>query len=207
MLEGRVPGLLSIPGVGDIQFDQWIEGHVYDRVTLPASAISAGTEYEFFSTVANKNKADTNMSEANKLTEGWQMIVMKYGLWIWPMSAGASSSLTPELDFKKIVENSWLKFETGNAKVRKQAPTWAWPIGLGLYGVQAQDATASGPIVRHVYNIGAPAPAAVPDLLIPVRITNQLHFKATLRFEVATTPTIATDIFFCLYGFISRPIM
>ena len=207
MLEGRTPGLLNVPGVGPIQFDQWTEDWMYDRISLTIdSAIAVGTEYEFFTSLTNKNKADTNMTEEQKLPQGWSMIVQKMGLWIPGKSADATNADLPKTDFCNIVENSYIRFETGNQKIRRQAPTWAWPCGLGMTGMKAQDETASGPIVRNVLNIGAPTLGAVTPLLVPIRLTNQMPFKAIIRFEVATTPTEIDQIFFGLYGLISRPL-
>jgi len=195
-IEGREPGLLNIPGVGAIRLDQWIEDVVYDTATLDTS-ISVGTQYKFFVNLSGKTKADTNMVESGKLPEQWEMIILKYGLELMP-------GVLPE-DAAKIVENSFIEFQTGNSKVRRRAPTWAWPIGFGVWGDHAIDEQGSA-TNYGIAQLGVPSPMAVKPLLIPIRLTSRLNFQAIMQFEVATTLTEEVDVRFYLYGLISRPV-
>lgn len=200
--EGREPGVLNILGVGAIRLDQWNEAHLWDNASITlGSAISDGTEYEFFSNVAAKNNNDTNLSENLKLPEGHEFIIMKYGLYFPPDWLFAN--------MLSVIENTYIWFETGNSKIRRRAPTWCWPIGLGISGVYAQDETASGPVTKHTCQLGVASRGAVSDLLIPVTIVNRVSFKAVLRFEVATTLTNSGtgEVWFVCDGFKKRPIM
>jgi len=191
-------GTVFVPGQGAISVAQWIEDAIYDTVTLSAGAIAAGTEYEFFTTLTGKNKDDINLVEANKLPEGWEIIVMKMGMEWCAFNSDVRDVLA-------TTNNSFLRFETGNSKTRRRAPTWCWPIGFGAYNMSASAVAAA--VTRYGnLQIGGTAFASVPNLLVPIRLSPRLNFKAILNVRNAVTLNADLRARFYLYGYISRPV-
>lgn len=197
--QGREPGVLNIPGVGFIRVEQWVEDVIYDTITIESGAVNAGAQYEWFTNLSGKNKDKTNMTEAGKLPENWEIIVLKYGIEFVP---GVAMN-----DFLQIISKSFIQFKTGNNKIRRKAPTWAWPIGFGIWGDHATDEQSSE-TNTSILQVGIPSPSAVRPLLIPIRIPSRLNFSAMLQFDFATDVDISADvdIRFYLYGLISRPV-
>jgi len=193
-------GAFMVPGHGVFSAAQWLEDGVYDTVdiTTQAGTIAAGTEFEFYTTLTGKNKADTNMVENNKLPEGWELLVMKMGLELCPYTGGPR-------DVQKLVDNSYLRFETGNSKIRRRGPTYLWPIGFGIH-TMVTEAEAGGPLVQGNLQIGGTTFAASPTLLIPIRLAPRVNFKATLTVTDATAVLGAIKVRFWMYGYISRPV-
>lgn len=196
--QGTQPGTIYIPGYGGIRLDQWLEDVVYDSVTIPNGAITAGTSYDFFSDIQNKNDLQTDMSEASKLPEGWEMLIMKMGLVIDPSMGATATDLE---DIVRLISHSFIEFRTGNSKVRRRCPTWAWPIGMGLYADTADGSQA-------IAGVGMPSIAQAPNLLVPIRITSRLNFIATLEVSDAITISASSGfkVWFVLYGFVSQPV-
>ena len=191
-------GTVFVPGQGAISVSQWIEDPIYDTVTLSAGAIAAGTEYEFFTTLTSKNKDDINLVEANKLPEGWELIVMKMGLEWCALNSDVRDVLA-------TTNASYLWFETGNSKIRRRAPTWCWPIGFGAYNMNASAEAAA--VTRYGnLQIGGTTFASVPNLLVPIRLSPRLNFKAVLNVRNAVTLNADLRARFYLYGYISRPV-
>jgi len=189
-----VPGVVYIPGIGPLALEQWVEDVIYDTVTLPTS-ISAGQTFEFFTNISGKSKWETNMTEAGRLPEGWMMWVVRAGLELLP-------GTDPD-DAFQIVERSALIFKTGVNKVHRHAPTWAWPIGFGMWGDHAVDGTTAD---NTIIQVGVPSPSAVRNLLLPVRISNRLNFRVEMVFGRSASLSAETPIRFYLYGFISKPV-
>lgn len=195
--QGLDVGVIPVPGFGYINASQWIEDGIYDTVTIASGAVTAGTEYEFFSSLANKGKDDTNMAEANKLPEGWEIIIIKMGLEILP-----SANL---LDIQAFAERSHLRFETGNTKIRRRAPTYCWPICFGMNAMHVLDTQAST-LRKGILQIGGVGFGGAPNLLLPVRISPRLNFKTVLNITDAQTFNADFRIRFWLYGYVSRPV-
>ena len=191
-------GTVMVPGQGAISIAQWIEDVMYDTVTLSAGAISAGTEYDFFTTLISKNKDDTNLVEANKLPEGWEIIIMKMGV-------EACAFNSDVRDVAAIVTNSYIRFETGNSKIRRRAPAWCWAIGFGMYNMHSADVLGAAARMGNL-QIGGTAFNSVVNLLVPIRLSPRTNFKATLNVTVATTINADLRLRFYLYGYISRPV-
>lgn len=191
-------GTVLVPGQGAISVAQWIEDVLYDTVTISAGAISAGTEYDYFTTLTGKNKDDVNLVESNKLPEGWEIIIMKMGLEV------CARNSNPQ-DVLDIVSNSYLRFETGNSKIRRRAPTWCWAIGFGMYNMYAADLLAAATRLGNL-QIGGTAFGSVQNLLVPIRLSPRTNFKATLNVTNAVTLRNDFRARFYLYGYISRPV-
>lgn len=191
-------GTVLVPGHGVISISQWLEDGIYDTITISAGAVTAGTEYSFFSTLTGKNKDDTNMVERNKLPEGWEIIIMKMGLEICPYT----STMIDSTDF---VEKSFLRFETGNSKIRRRGPTYLWPICFGKYDMTAGDVAAAEAQYGHL-QIGGTAFSSAPNLLVPIRISPRLNFETILNVRDAMTFSADFRCRFWIYGYISRPV-
>lgn len=191
-------GTVLVPGHGAISIAQWLEDVIYDTVTLSAGAISAGAEYDFFTNITNKNKDDCNLMEMNKLPEGWEIIIMKMG-------AEACAYNSDVRDVANLVTNSYFRFETGNSKVRRRAPTWCWAIGFGLYNMYSADLLAAATRMGNL-QIGGTAFSSVSNLLVPIRLSPRMNFKTILNVTNAVTLNADLRMRFYLYGYISRPV-
>lgn len=191
-------GCLLIPGHGVISISQWLEDGIYDTLTIAdATAITAGTEYEFYTTLTNKNKDATNMVEINKLPEGWEIIIMKMGIEFCPTCS--------MIDITNMANRSYIRFETGNSKIRRRGPTYLWPICFGKYTMTSRDEAAAATYAGQL-QVGGQAFSGAPILLIPIRISPRLNFKTTLTVTEAFTTESAFRMRFWLYGYISRPV-
>lgn len=191
-------GTVLVPGQGAISIAQWIEDTIYDTVTISAGAISAGTEYDYFTTLTGKNKDDTNLVETNKLPEGWEIIIIKMGLEVCARNSDPR-------DVLGLVTNSYLRFETGNSKIRRRAPTWCWGIGFGLYNMHTADLLGAAARMGNL-QIGGTAFNSVANLLVPIRLSPRTNFKVTLNVTNAVTLNADFRARFYLYGYISRPV-
>ncbi|MHC4397554.1 MAG: hypothetical protein ACYS1A_18075 [Planctomycetota bacterium] len=195
-------GSFLVPGHGVFSASQWLEDGIYDTVSIAAGAVTAGTEYDFFTTLTSKDKGQTNMVEQNKLPEGWELIIMKMGLEVCPMRSNPR-------DVQLWAERSYIQFETGNSKIRRRGPTWLWPIGFGMYSMYTGDegavAGATGLPLGNL-QIGTAAATGAPTLLIPIRLSPRMNFKATLVLQDSMTFASDFRMRMWLYGYLSRPV-
>jgi len=197
-IPGKTPGQFFVPGAGYIDLRRYREDAIYDNATLSSSVtITDGTEYEFFTDPSGKNLNDTNLRNPSQLPESWEMYIMRMGMTLPPD--------IDKVDAIAIAENTFLRFETGNNNTRRRAPTWAWPTGFSMWGTHSIDYQTSS-MTKNVTNIGNPTPAAVKDLLLAIHIPNRLNFRAVLRFEEDVDLSNDVDVWFLLYGYLSRPI-
>jgi hypothetical protein len=197
---GRAPGELYIEGYGTIRAVSWDEGYIYDTVTFTASggAIAAGTEYTFFRDITNKNERQTNMTLSSQLPSGWEMIVLKVGFHI-PVTVDVT-------DMNNILHWGYTKLLLDNTFIAREGLPTMFQGGYGMWGQVSVGHTAAA--TATFFNNGLSSPASVPNLRIPIIITDKRTFKGTWQTYDALTMSGASVEIQCamyLYGFIRQP--
>lgn len=177
------PGVFVIAGTGEtIKIEEYRDDAVYDTVDLQSGTTStaAGTETLFFDNLANKKKRDTNVLQAHKLPQNWELVVMKFGF--YAHSYTGNTAATPA-DLKKVYENATLNIVLNEVPI---ADGWVlnYQAGVGLAGNTVE--TGQG-----VISPGTPSIAAAPTLLVPQRIVTNHYVGATIRFDAFSWTTTA----------------
>lgn len=157
-----------------IRLVEWREDSIYDTVNLQSGTTSTanGTELLFFDSLSNKKKRDTNLLQVHKIPAGWEVIVMKLGVYTH-MTTG-NTEFTGA-DVKKVYENASILVEINNTPI---ADGWVlnYGVGIGLSGSTTENAQA-------YISPGVPSPSAAPTLLVPQNINNDHDIRGTLRFD------------------------
>lgn len=205
------PGQIIVRGYGPISVWSWDDGFLYDEASLTTTsggALSAGTDLVFFRDVASKNKKQTNMTLTSQLPSGWEVIVLKIGIYI-PGS-------TNEALWKAIVEYGYVEFVLNNTARLASGPVSRFPLGGGLFGhVDVSDVDSAAELSFMNYNVGTPIATAVPPLSIPIVITDKMTLQGTLHFydtistigglSIPATTTVSIQM--VLQGFVKMPAM
>ncbi len=197
---GAEPGTIFIPGVGWQRMTDWTEQILYDAEQLPV-VIAAGQTINFFRNLqiagVPKTKLQTNMIAPSQMPSGWRGII--YGMHI--MTAIG----TGHDDAQRIYGNAWADFTTGNQKLEKEGPLWAWPSPYGLTGLVSMGGLAAPREVAEINN-GVPSPAAMGKMELTIDIVNELTFQGRVIFENAVTLDATVMLYFVLRAFIQKPI-
>jgi hypothetical protein len=198
-----------------IKLVEWREDNLYDTVEVTPTtgtagslaAMTAGTEFEFFDSLSNKKKRDTNLNKQHALPAGWELIVTKLG--VYAHTAIANTTPTPA-DLKKFYETFTLEAKINDTTI---ADGWVlgYQTGIGLYGSSVE----SG---QGVISPGTPSIGAAPTLLVPQEINDGHDIRGKLRYDsyawLANTTGNATQATFSTYvlaklifrGFLKRPL-
>lgn len=182
-------GELFIPALGKkVQQVELREDDVYDTVQI-AGAIAAGTEYEFFRDIQNKNEQHTNIPQSRRIQAGDEVAVFRIGVHVRGALGTANAST---VDIKAVLENGQLDLRF-NRRIITSGPAIKFPSGYGLSGF-SQETVAAG--VNAVSN-GVPSVAAAPTLFVPQQLKDNDDIVCKLRFPSAswaasyTAPTVA----------------
>lgn len=201
------PGELFIPALGKtFQQVELREDDVYDTVQLIAGAIAAGTEYEWFRNVENKNEQHTNIPQPRRIAAGDEVAVFRIG--VHPREA-QGNDLPATLDVKKVFGNAHLLLKF-NKRIITDGPAIKYPTGYGLSG--SSNEVAGAGIAFH--SVGVPSVAAAPTLFVPQQLKDNDDITAKLRFPNAswaagyTVPTTAEDLLVSIFlrGVIKSPL-
>lgn len=201
------PGELFIPALGKtFQQVELREDDVYDTVAITAGAIAAGTEYEWFRDIQNKNEQHTNMPNPRRISAGDEVAVFRIG--VHPREA-QGQELPSTLDVKKVFGNAHLLLKF-NKRIITDGPAIKYPSGYGLSG-SSNEVAAAG-IAFH--SVGVPSVAAAPTLFVPQQLKDNDDMTAKLRFPNAawvtgyTVPTIDLDLLISIFmrGVIKSPL-
>lgn len=191
-----------------IKLVEWREDNVYDTVELaPTGTLTptAGATYEFFDSLANKKKRDTNLNKAHALPAGWELIITKMGCYF---QLAAGNNLQTPADAKKFYENYSVVAKINDTPI---ADGWVlgYQTGIGLYGQTTENA-------QGVIAPGTPSIGAAPTLLVPQEVNDSHDIRATLYADSmswSTTnpaqPTFSSAPGFCKFifrGFLKRPL-
>lgn len=200
--QGRHPGELYIPGYGNILAVSWDEGLIYDRVALTTGSgvatVAAGSELTFFRDVQSKNDLQTNMSLSSQLPSGWEMIVLKAGIYI--------PSTAVETDVEMIMRYAYCEFVLDNTFVAKSGLMPMFALGYGVHGNVSVGHTSAA--VIDFYANGVAGFASVPNLEIPLVITDKRTFKGSVHFYDQLTfaaNDTTVNLTMMLYGFLRQP--
>lgn len=205
------PGELYIPALGKaIQQVELREDDVYDTVQL-AGAIAAGTEFELFRDVQNKNEQHTNIPQPRRIQSGDEVAVFRIG--IYPRNTlGATHALVT--DMKQVIENAHLDLRF-NRRIVTSGPAVKYPTGYGMSGFSDGAPAAPTPGVSAL-SVGVPSVAAAPTLFVPQQLKDNDDITCKLRFpgaawastysapSVAAAPGLAVSVF--LRGVIKSPL-
>lgn len=202
------PGELFIPALGKkVQQVELREDDVYDTVQI-AGTIAAGTEYEFFRDIQNKNEQHTNIPQSRRIQAGDEVAVFRIGL---HPRASLGNAHAATVDIKQVIENAHLDLRF-NRRIITSGPGIKYPSGYGLAGF-SQEVAAAG--VNAVSN-GVPSVAAAPTLFVPQQLKENDDIVCKLRFPnaswaasyavpaVAAAPGLAMTVF--LRGVIKSPL-
>lgn len=204
---GKNPGEIFIPALNrSFQQVELREDDIYDTVECPAAAIAAGSEYEFFRDLANKNEQHTNLPQARRIQAGDEVAVFRIGL--HPRDA-AGNALPATVDVKKVVGNAQLVVNF-NRRLITSGPAIKYPSGYGM-SLFSNEAAAAGIMAA---SIGVPSVAAAPTLFVPQTLKDNDDIVAKLRFPGAAwvtgyaVPTLAALVLVSLMfrGVIKAPL-
>jgi hypothetical protein len=200
------PGELFIPALGKtVQQVELREDDIYDTVQV-FGAIAAGTEYEFFRDIQNKNEQHTNIPQSRRIQAGDEVAVFRIG--IHPRAALGATQADVS-DIKQIVENGHLDLRF-NRRIITSGPAVKYPSGYGLSGFS--NATPGSAAV----SVGVPSVAAAPTLFVPQQLKDNDDIICKLRFPgaawttsyapptVSAAPGLAVSVF--LRGVIKSPL-
>jgi len=203
---GRGPGEVYIPGLGYRKISGYDEGVIYDTETVaPTSGttLAGGTTYTFFRNI-NKDDRQSNMRVAGSLPANWEMKVLNIALHF--------TSEAVETDAEAIMQYGYATFTLDDSFLVKEGPMWLWPGGYGLWTTVDVDGGTGGAAPAategYVYQNGLPSKAGVPNLEVPVEITDDRTFQGRLQFFEDVTlsaSAAAIDVCMYLYGILKRP--
>jgi hypothetical protein len=168
------------------------EGAVWDTVAIPAGAggTTAGTTYNFFRDIQNKEIIDTNMSSARRLLSGSRLEVHYVGLY-FPLAM--NNTLLHVDAFKKVVDNTVLEIRLNRLRVAL-SPSFMNPTGFGMVGQSTRTDT-------DIMALGVPSTAAIRRLLVPQIIESEQDIQATLEFQarawdavIAAVPNLESHV-------------
>jgi hypothetical protein len=205
------PGELFIPALGKtVQQVELREDDIYDTVQV-SGAIAAGTEYEFFRDIQNKNEQHTNIPQSRRIQAGDEVAVFRIG--VHPRAAlGATQAAI--VDIKQVIENGHLDLRF-NRRIVTSGPAVKYPSGYGLSGFSDGNAAAPTPGVAAM-SVGVPSVAAAPTLFVPQQLKDNDDIICKLRFpgaawaasyappSVSAAPGLAVSVF--LRGVIKSPL-
>lgn len=201
------PGELYIPALGKtFQQVELREDDVFDTIQMVAGAIAAGTEYQFFRNVEDKNEQHTNIPQPRRIAAGDEVAVFRIG--VHPREA-QGNVLPATTDVKKVFGNAHLILKF-NKRIITDGPAIKYPTGYGLSG-SSNEVAAAG-IAFH--SVGVPSVGASPTLFVPQQLRDDDDITAKLRFPDASwvtgyvVPTTAGDLLISLFlrGVIKSPL-
>jgi len=193
---GQDPGNFVLPSGQSINLVDWRNGAIYDRVSLGTS-ITAGQEFVYFRDIQNKNLVDTNLTTPNRLPNDWEAIVWKIGV--------AIDMDVTNADVLELMRGGYLEFKIAQT-LYAQGPIWMFPSGYGIYGAFATGGNTGAAYVLQANGNGAPSPAGVPRLDIPLYINKNTDFQGLIKYYSAETLDVATLVYMVLDGWIKRPV-
>lgn len=202
-------GELYIPALGKtVQQVELREDDVYDTVQI-AGAIAAGTEYEFFRDIQNKNEQHTNIPQSRRIQAGDEVAVFRIGVHPRGRLGATHAAL---VDIAQVIENGHLDLRF-NRRIITSGPAIKYPTGYGLSGFSDLGAATPG---QAGMSVGVPSVAAAPTLFVPQQLKDNDDIVCKLRFpgaswaasyappSVGAAPGLAVSVF--LRGVIKSPL-
>jgi hypothetical protein len=202
---GRDAGTLVVGGKV-IKLVEWREDDFYDTVctadpSAAAALVAAGTSFEFFRDLSNKNLQHTNLRTARRIPAGSEFIMTRVGV-VPNQSFGNVVAVPAEI--VKLAYAATLTFKI-NDRLISEGPLYKYQSGYGVAGSTTENATG-------YVTIGVPSAAAAPSLLVAQPVQDDDDLVATVDFKSngwqagAVMPTIkGMGISLVLHGFIKKP--
>lgn len=174
-------GELFIPALGKSFMQVELrEDDIYDTVQVGAvaGAIPAGSEFEFFRDLSNKNEQHTNIPQPRRIQSGDEVAIFRIGLYARNKCGSIHVVAT---DILQIVENAQLDLRF-NRRIVTSGPAMKYPTGYGVAGFSDLGGVAAG---NQAVSIGVPSVAAAPTLFVPQQLRDNDDIVAKLRFPSA----------------------
>lgn len=170
------PGHYFIPATGEVfRAQELTEDSLYDSVTLPSGALSAGTTRKFFDSLSNKNLQHTNIGTIGRIVPSQQEVsVTRIG---YVPAQAVGNSLTTDGDILKTLFSGSIELKFGKQEIAK-GPLWKYPGGYGAPGSTTRTDTG------NVTN-GVASPAAVPPLVVVQPLNMDDSVSAVTKWEDA----------------------
>lgn len=201
---GQNPGEVFIPALGkSFKQVELREDDVYDTIEVASGSITAGTEYNLFQNLDNKNEQHTNLNSPRRIQAGDEVAVFRVG--VHPREA-AGNTLPVFNDYRKIVGNAHVELKF-NRRLITSGPLVKYPSGYGMGGFS--DETAATAV-----SIGVPSAAAAPTLFVPQQLKDNDDILGKIRFPGAswltsyTAPSLAgtVPVTMSLHGVMKAPL-
>lgn len=211
---GKDPGTLNIPALGrTIKLVEWREDDFYDTVSngdpSAAAAITlAGSSYEFFRDLANKNLQHTNLRTPRRIPAGSEFIMARIG--VVPNQAIGNVVMLPS-DLVKYAYAATLSFKI-NDRLITEGPLYKYQSGYGVTGGFFPALAAGVQAEAGLATIGVPSAAAAPNLMVAQPVADDDDLQGTIDLRSvswvtgAVMPTVVRGAFtLTLHGFIKKP--
>lgn len=200
IVPGPEPGTIMIPGLGMQKLTDWREDTIYDTELMPVT-IQSGQTFTFFRNLAiagvPKTRWHTNMVTPSQLPSGHMAII--YGIHF-----RVELEADP-YDAQVIYNNAYIEFVTGDTKREKSGPMVQFPSPYGMSGSVSLDGNAA-PVFYNIVNNGIPSPTSIGKLHIPITLTNELTFWASVIFYNACTLSAVSFLHCELRAYINTPV-
>lgn len=197
-------GELFIPALGKtIQQVEWREDDFYDTVQTDSVTPTAGSTFEYFRDLSNKNLQHTNLKTPRRIPSGSEFIMTRVGL---VPNQALGNTLLSDSDVTKLAYAATLTFKI-NDRLITEGPVYKYQSGYGVTGSTTRTDTG-------VVTIGVPSAAAAPNLLVAQTIKDDDDLVATLEFKSnswisggASMPTFSSRpaVTLMLHGLIKKP--
>jgi hypothetical protein len=180
---------------------------LYDRVTITAGAIAAGTVLSFFAVPvgqAGKNNLDTNLNlagqlPANHVLEVWSPRVLVHP--VQPSNIAAATAANVFTDVDGVIHNTFFTFNIVSQQ-KLLVPTFFLPAGAGVN--MAASVTAAAVNIVNATN-GVPSQEA-PQRLdpFPIIVPPLQTFLVSVTFGAAFTLQNNVHVWVILDGILHR---
>lgn len=147
----------------------------YDTVSLASGSLTGLPRLDLFKDLGSKNKIDSNLDTARRLSQGEEMIIRRVGVDI-PQAYG--NIIKTGADVKKVAYNGYLEIKV-NKFIIASGPLYAFPCGYGVTGSTVENNTSA-------LTIGVASTAAVRNLEKSHEITSDHDLEGEIRFEDRT---------------------
>jgi len=201
---GANPGELFIPSLNQtIKLVEWREDDFYDTIEVGATTPGAGSSFDFFRDLNQKNIQHTNLKTPRRIPSGSEFIMTRIGLLI---HQAVGDTVVKDTDMIKLAYAASLTFKI-NDRLISEGPAVKYQSGLGVSGATPQ--TAPG-----VVTLGVPSAAAAPSLLVAQTVTSEDDLGAVLTFannawiaagSSMPTFTVRPLVSLMLHGLIKKP--
>lgn len=191
------PGQVYNPATGKVsKINEVFEDDIYDTIETDTGAITAGTEYLFFNSMANKKFQHANTTTAARIPSHHKLKLTRVGAHVRQVNNNAD---VPYADSARIYEQFALEFKLGQRLVTRR-PLVTYQSGYGMSG---------GGV-----SLGMPSHAAAPRLAETQDVDDETDLNAKAFYggtgwtSSTTGPSLSARalITLFLHGMIAKPL-